>query len=152
MIQRIQSVYLMLSLILVALMAWLPLGEIATASTIYSFNIRGVFNEQTAKMVVNGWPLLMMLIIIELIQLLVIFGFKNRVLQMRLSTFNIILMVGIFVVCFVFVKMSLKSIGEGTYVFKIVMAFPFVALILNYLAIRAIARDEALVRSIDRIR
>ncbi|MBN2395795.1 MAG: DUF4293 domain-containing protein [Candidatus Atribacteria bacterium] len=152
MIQRIQTVYLLLSLILIGLMAWLPLGEITANGDIFSFGIMGVNNSQTGELIVNGWPLLAMLAIIELVQLAIIFGYKNRVRQMRFATFNILLMLGLFVVGFIFVRSSLNTIGDGAYGFKIAMSFPFVAIILNYLAIRAIGKDEALVRSIDRIR
>lgn len=152
MIQRIQTVYLLLSLILIGLMAWLPLGEIIANGDIFSFGIKGVNNSQTGELIVNGWPLLAMLAIIEMVQLAIIFGYKNRVRQMRFATFNILLMLGLFVVGFIFVRSSLNTIGDGAYGFKIAMSFPFVAIILNYLAIRAIGKDEALVRSIDRIR
>ncbi|HPR62021.1 MAG TPA: DUF4293 domain-containing protein [Prolixibacteraceae bacterium] len=152
MIQRIQTVYLLLALILLGLMAWLPLGEIIANGDIFTFGIKGVNNIKTGELIVNGWPLLAMLAIIELVQLAIIFGYKNRVRQMRFATFNIIIMLGLFVVGFIFVRSSLNTIGDGAYGFKIAMAFPFVAIILNYLAIRAIGKDEALVRSIDRIR
>jgi len=36
--------------------------------------------------------------------------------------------------------------------FKIAVAFPLVAIILDYLAIRSIGKDEALIRSLNRIR
>ena len=36
--------------------------------------------------------------------------------------------------------------------FKFALSFPLVSLILNYLAIRNIGADEALVRSLDRLR
>lgn len=152
MIQRIQTVYLALALILIGFMAWLPLGEIATSNLVFDFNIKGVFNEETGKVVVSGWPLVMLLVIIEVIQIMIIFGYKNRIRQMRMATFNILLMVGLLAVSWFFVRSSLKTIGGGVYVFKMAMAFPLVAAILNYLAIRAIGKDEALVRSIDRIR
>ena len=35
---------------------------------------------------------------------------------------------------------------------KIALSFPIIALILDYLAIRNIGADEALVRSLDRLR
>jgi hypothetical protein len=42
---------------------------------------------------------------------------------------------------------------EGAKVaFKIPVVFPIVAVILDYLAIRAIGKDEALIRSLNRIR
>ena len=41
---------------------------------------------------------------------------------------------------------------DGIVSYEITAIFPFVAAILTYLAIRAIGKDEALIRSMDRIR
>lgn len=152
MIQRIQTVYLALALLLMGFLGWLPLGEIAAGIQVYTFNIKGVFAEGANSAMISGWPLMLLLSIIEVLQIVVIFSFKKRVRQMRISTFVILLMIGFFGVSWYFVHASLKTIGEGAYVFQMAMAFPLVAAILNYLAIRAIGKDEALVRSIDRIR
>jgi len=87
------------------------------------------------------------------LQLFIIFGYKNRVRQMRIAVFSILIMLGFFAAAWFFVHLSLKELGgEGGYSFDIPLAFPIVAAILNYLAIRAIGKDEALVRSVDRIR
>jgi hypothetical protein len=150
MIQRIQSVYLSLSLILIGLIGWLPLGEIATDNNVYLYTIRGIFDGE--KSLANGWPLLLFWGIIELLLLIILFSYKKRVRQMRIATFNIILMIGFIGVCWFFIHQSMESIGEGVYVFKIALSFPLISAILTYLAIRAIGKDEALVRSIDRIR
>lgn len=153
MLQRIQTVYLLLALILVGLLAWLPLGDIIAGEELYEFTIRGVFNAETGNVEINGWPLIAMLAVIEVLQLLIVFGFKNRVRQMRMAVFNILIMIGFLAVAWFFVHSSIKELGgEGGYSFNIALAFPIVAAILNYLAIRAIGKDEALVRSIDRIR
>jgi D-alanyl-lipoteichoic acid acyltransferase DltB (MBOAT superfamily) len=152
MIQRIQSIYLLLALILVGLMAWLPLGEIVTGSNVFVFNIQGVINTANSGVLVNGWPLMMMLAIIIIVQIVAIFMYKKRVRQMRFAMFNIILLIGLLGVSWYFLSSSMKQIEGGVHVFKIAMIFPLIASILNYLAIRAIGRDEALVRSIDRIR
>ncbi|MGM0408670.1 MAG: DUF4293 family protein, partial [Bacteroidota bacterium] len=47
---------------------------------------------------------------------------------------------------------SFVSQLNGIVSYKITVIFPFVAAILTYLAIRAIGKDEALIRSMDRIR
>jgi hypothetical protein len=41
---------------------------------------------------------------------------------------------------------------NGVVSYKITVVFPFVSAVLTYLAIRAIGKDEALIRSMDRIR
>ncbi|MDA3930421.1 MAG: DUF4293 domain-containing protein [Prolixibacteraceae bacterium] len=152
MIQRIQSVYLLLALIVLGLMGWLPLGGIAADSQIYNFSIQNISNDLSGEVVQNALPLMLMLGIIMILQIAVIFGFKNRVRQMRIATYNIILMLGLIGVGAYFAYSTINEIGDALYTFKIASIFPVVAAILNYLGIRAIGKDEALVRSIDRIR
>lgn len=152
MIQRIQTIYLLISLILLGLIAWLPLGEVAVGDHIYQFTIKGISSDQTQKMVYNGLPLIILTGIILMLQIVVIFSFKNRIRQMRLATFNLLLMLGILGVSWFFVHSAMKTLGEGVYQFRLPMSFPIIGAILNYLAIRAIGKDEALVRSVDRIR
>ena len=152
MIQRIQTVYLLFALILLGLIAWLPLGEVAVGDHIYQFTIKGITSDQTHALVYNGLPLIILMSIIILLQIIVIFGFKNRIRQMRLATFNLLLMLGVLGVCWYFVHSAVKILGEGVYQFKLPVSFPLIGAILNYLAIRAIGKDEALVRSVDRIR
>ena len=152
MLQRIQTVYLAIALILLGLMAWLPLAEISVADTVYSFSTKGVVHESSGKVLQNGIPLMVMLGIALLLQVVIIFGYKKRIQQMRLATYNIILMLGMIGLFFYFKYATFKDMEVDLVNYKIALVFPFVAAILNYLAIRAIGKDEALVRSIDRIR
>lgn len=152
MIQRIQTVYLSIGLILMGLISWLPLGEIVSNGIIYTFSIAGVADELTGKKIYSGIPLMVMLGIIIIAQLFIINSYKKRVLQMRVASFNIIFMLGFVLASWFFVYSSVKILGDGAYTFKLAMAFPLVSMILNFLAIRAIAKDEVLVRSVDRIR
>lgn len=68
---------------------------------------------------------------------------------MRLVAFTIILLLGLFGLFFYF---TYAAFEDARVAFKIPVAFPLIAVILDYLAIRAIGKDEALVRSLDRIR
>ena len=74
---------------------------------------------------------------------------------MRLNSFNIILMVFqiISMLGYFFYNKS-NGIVEDIIPSHILMPFalPFINIILTYLAIRAIGKDEALVRSLDRLR
>ncbi len=151
MLQRIQTVYLLISLVLMGILGFVPLGEIASGTLLYSFGSRGVIAD-TGTLVYNGWPLLVLLLIIVFLHVFTISKFKNRILQIRLTIINILLMIGFMLVSWYFISASLTQIGEGVYSFKLPMAFPIVAAVLDYLAIRAIGSDEALIRSLDRIR
>jgi len=152
MIQRIQSVYLTIGLILMGLLAWLPLGEILSGSEIYNFSIKGIENSQTGQVLYSGIPLLILLLIIIAVQVAALFGYRKRILQMRMTGFNILLMIGLLLLGWFFVHQSVNLLNKGTFAYHLAIVFPLVSAILNYLAIRAIGKDEALVRSIDRIR
>ena len=90
--------------------------------------------------------------IIAIIALVTIFLYRKRILQIRLCVFNALLILG-FYGFFAFLIYSLKGDMEGASVsVKIALSFPLVNLILDYLAIRNIGADEALVRSLDRLR
>ncbi|MBN1924505.1 MAG: DUF4293 domain-containing protein [Prolixibacteraceae bacterium] len=152
MLQRIQTFYLALGLILLGIMIGLPWGEIIAGDTIYTFNIKGIIETDSADVVNQALHLTILFGLILLIQIAIIFLYKKRVLQMRMATYNILIMAGFLVLAWFFVRSAVKDIDDALVNFKVVLAFPLVAGILNYLAIRAIGRDEALVRSIDRIR
>ena len=51
-----------------------------------------------------------------------------------------------------FFYFTYAGFDDAIVAFKIPIAFPVVAIILDYLAIRAIGKDEALIRSLNRIR
>ena len=43
MIQRIQTLFLLVSILLLGLLLWLPLADITSGTDLYQFNIRGIF-------------------------------------------------------------------------------------------------------------
>ncbi len=147
MIQRIQTVYLLISAVLVALLFVLPFAEIAKDGSIYLFNFKGILLDGVLKE--NGLAISALISIILALHGFAILSFKNRIRQLRVTVFTILLMIGLFGLFFFFTYYSFSG-SEISY--KISMVFPLVAAILDYLAIRAIGKDEALIRSIDRIR
>lgn len=152
MLQRIQTLYLSIALLLMGLLNWLTLGEIAVGEKIFSFTMKGIIDIQTGQQMYGAIHLIIFLCIILLVELVIIFSYKKRIRQMRMAIFNLILMLGFVLIGWLFVKSSANALGQGIYSLKLPLIFPFVAAILNYLAIRAIAKDELLVRSVDRIR
>ncbi len=152
MLQRIQTFYLALGLILLGLMAALPWGEIVAGDLIYTFSFRGIIENGTGEIYNQAWHVIILLGIIILIQFVTIFLYKKRVLQMRMAVYNILIMAGLLILCWFYVRANIKPMDDPVVTFKVVLVFPLVTGILNFLAIRAIGRDEALVRSIDRIR
>ena len=147
MIQRIQTVFLLVSLLLTGLLLWLPLADITTVDQIYLFDIKGI--HAGGETLFNGWPLVVFLLMIIVLHLVVILMYKNRIRQIRILVFTMILLLGLFGLFFYFAYMGFDGARAS---FKIPVAFPLVAMILDYLAIRNIGKDEALIRSLNRIR
>ncbi|MCB0532457.1 MAG: DUF4293 domain-containing protein [Lewinellaceae bacterium] len=88
-----------------------------------------------------------------LISLAAIFLFKNRSLQMRLALVGAGIGIMLLVLLGITVKNTLGEVPEnGTINITFGMSFPILALLFNWLAARAIRKDEALVRSMDRLR
>lgn len=147
MIQRIQSVYLIISAILIGFLFALPFAEIAKDGAIYLFNYKGIVLDGVVKE--SGLSISVLIGIIFTLHGVAILSFKNRIRQMRIIVFSILLMLGLFGLFFFFTWYTFK---DAQISYKLSMVFPIVAAILDYLAIRAIGKDEALIRSIDRIR
>lgn len=133
---------------------FLPLAVIQVGSELYTFNATGVMTMGTEpELVYPTWALIALTGISALIAWASIFLYKRRMLQIRLSVFNAILMIG-FYALFGFFVYSLQDGWKeiSTWSLKIGLCLPLIALILDYLAIRNIGADEMLVRSLNRLR
>jgi hypothetical protein len=147
MIQRIQTVFLIISTILLGLLFLMPYAELAKDGMIYLFNYSGISLDGALKY--NGYALAILIGILVILHPVIILNYKNRNLQIRLLVLSILLMLGLFGLFFFFIHFA---IGDAQVSYKVSVFFPLIAIILDYLAIRAIGKDEALIRSIDRIR
>ena len=147
MIQRIQTLYVLISAILLGLLFSLPFADIVFGNQEYLFDIRGIVLND--KITTSGLPIAIFIAMTLLIHVVVLFIYKKRILQMRMLVFSIILMLGLFGIFYFF---TYYSFDDAEIHFKLCVAFPLVAIIFDYLAIRAIGKDEALIRSVDRIR
>lgn len=147
MIQRIQSLYLLISAILIGFLFAFPFAEILQEGAVYVFNYKGI--SLNGELKESGMAISVLIGIILALHGFAILSYKNRIRQMRVIVFTILSMIGLFGLFFFFTYFSYSG-AEVSY--KISMVFPLVAVILDYLAIRAIGKDEALIRSMDRIR
>lgn len=147
MIQRIQTVFILLAGMLVASLYSLKFADLSVNNELYYFVAKGIFSSE--KLVFNGLPILIFIGLIAVLHFVIIFLYKKRLLQIRLLAFSIILLLGLFGLFFYFTYASFEGVKVA---FKIPVVFPVVAIILDYLAIRAIGKDEALIRSLNRIR
>ena len=114
----------------------------------YQFNIFGV-----KQVGINTFPLIILASIILLVAGISIFLYKNRQVQMKLGKLNILLLSVLLALMFYYSDSIGNTIGADVKTnYQPAVIFPVVALILVFLANRAIKKDEDLVRSADRLR
>jgi hypothetical protein len=152
MIQRIQTIYLVIVLILTSLMFLLPYGEILIGNDIYSFNFMHVscpgkinagYNQEITFIGIT-------LALADIISLATIFSYKKRPLQIKLCIGGILLQASILTIIYIYVFRLSAVLTTISY--ELTVFFPFLSVIFLFLAIKAIKKDEKLIRSIDRIR
>ena len=154
MIQRKQTLYLSLATILTSLLFFLKLATLANDENIYSMFYNGIFPGSTnysTEPVMSVLAFTILLYISVILYLVTIFLFKRRILQIRLAGLNIGLQVGLTVLIYFFARTAGNELG-AVYSFGYAMVFPLISVVFLIMAIKAIGRDEALVRSMDRIR
>jgi hypothetical protein len=152
MVQRIQTVYLLVATILISSVFAYPIAELLSSEgQLFIFNFNGLSIENEAGLYFLTIPPVILLGIIALIPLVSMFLYKKRIIQMRLNSLNIILMIGYVGLNYYYIQNFSKQLN-GVVSYQIAAIFPFIAAVLTYLAIRAIGKDEALIRSMDRIR
>tara|TARA_R110001583_G_scaffold99175_4_gene244468 strand:+ start:7372 stop:7833 length:462 start_codon:yes stop_codon:yes gene_type:complete len=153
MIQRIQTLFLLGVLILMTLLFFFPLAElIDSANNSYSFMYRGIPSLiEGEPMLFKAYPIAILLLVIVLNVFMTIFFYKKRMRQIRLTVFNIFCMLGVVGLVYYNVNSQLEPM-QAIANYSIVNAFPLVSIVLSYLAIRNIGKDEAMIRSMDRIR
>jgi hypothetical protein len=155
MIQRIQTVYLLIVAGLFIALLFLPIGFLQSGEQFYSFDVSGLNTAtQPSELVYPTWSLMAIAAIIILLSFVIIFLYKRRILQIRICVFNTLLMIGFCVLTGIYAWQFTQSpdLPGAKLNIHFRAAFPIIAVILNYLAIRNIGADEALVRSLERLR
>ncbi len=153
MIQRIQSLYLLIIIGLLSTMFFMPLANLnVLEGNMYNFYVHEITENATESgtLSVNYTGIIIVGLMI-LNALICFFIYKKRILQIRLTTINIFMMIGSIILLWYNISSFAKD-NDAQIFYNIPMVIPIITIILSYLAIRAIGKDEALIRSIDRIR
>lgn len=153
MFQRIQTIYLIIALILMSLLYFFPLASLVCNGVpnldFYLYGIpKGTIPNVETPMV---WTNITIVSLIVTLLLLTIVKYKKRMIQIRLCFLNIVLMLGSVFLFWYNIKEQ-SEVLNAVMTYSMLMIFPFIAVILTYLAVRGIGKDEALIRSMDSIR
>ncbi len=155
MLQRIQSVYLFLVFVFAILFAVLPIAQFVTDTAGYSLRLlkyRAFFDQTvfyanwTGVLLIILWASILVLIPI------MTFQFKNRLLQIKLGKMNIFLHVLLIMLTFFFIDNISNQVDVVSFNYGPGVIFPVISLIFILMAIKAIKKDEELVRSAGRFR
>ena len=155
MIQRIQTIYLLIAAILTGSLFFLNMAEMADMENLYRLNWQGIFqvgSDGSMEIMIPGWALSTLTILATAVSLINIFLFKKRMIQIRLCALNMGLQLGLSGMIFYLGKSGAKELGASELSFNWPLVLPLIAIVFTYLALRGIGKDEALVRSLNRIR
>lgn len=164
MLQRIQTVYLLVTFVFTVLLFFVPMGYVMKDGVVQAFELNAVGAYQiitdpntsvvSTQFVKGAWALFALVSLILGVTAFDILLFKRRIFQIRVAIFNITLHLGIYALFLLYYDFLMPNQGvfQGSLTPNWAVLLPLFNAILTYLAIRAIGSDEALVRSLDRIR
>ncbi|RZK53516.1 MAG: DUF4293 family protein [Pedobacter sp.] len=152
MIQRVQSIWLLLATLTISSFLFIPLVSANVGNATQFITARGLFQiaGTDSKLLEESLPLFISTIAVALICFANIFNFRNRKLQKRISILTIFLILGLSFWC----SQLAQKLGENLadLNFGIGSFLPIIAAIFCFLSIRGINNDEKLIRSADRLR
>ena len=156
MIQRIQSVFLLVAAIVTIILLFIPIGDIYTAEAQYTFTCFNV-HLPNGQVVMSTIYIALILILSACISIYAIFKYKDRMKQTRVVSINmLVFLIAIMLMIWVFPDFLFQRKGlmqEGD-IFRFnywIMIF-VIPPVCMFLANRFIRKDEQLVRSADRLR
>ena len=152
MIQRIQSLYLLLISGLMSALAVLPLGlltgdDIRVEVGAFGFTVlQGSFQSSFPV-----WVMGALAVLSAFMAFITIFLYKKRSFQTTLCTLNGVLMVLFAITYFILYLVGLKGV-DLDFSLNATVVLPVVGLVFNIMATKAITKDIELLSSLNRLR
>jgi uncharacterized membrane protein YuzA (DUF378 family) len=149
MIQRIQSLWLMFAATASALMFFFPVIELTGENNLHIHQFNSISFAGFKDIIQSGYIVAGLTGIISLLNLVNIFLYKNRNLQMRICMFSSLLVI------FLIGLLAYFSLSAETNAFATIglsAVLPIIIFIFILMARRAVRRDDLLVRAADRLR
>ena len=152
MLQRVQTLYLLVVFFLAILMLTGPLAFITQEQGGMFLRHSGLFDASGNKLALSTWPLTTMIILSVVTSFFTIFMYKHRIRQMRFVSFQMFFNLGMIGIIYYYVRYAMHNFDGIAFVFQWRIVIPLIMLILLILAFRGIRRDELLVKAADRLR
>lgn len=154
-IQRWQSVMLLICGVMMGLFTFLSLGQVqlptATLNfTTIGFSVEGISTDGgVSGCYMHTWPLFLLSILCMVIPIINIFLFKNLKLQRSLCSVEALFIVALAIVAVVYGYFTFRPVAVS---WSSIICAPFIAIIADFMAYRMIKSDHEKIKSIDRIR
>lgn len=155
MIQRVQSIYLLLASIALFALFMFPIAHDVLINNLpKTIKITGVYEIIDGQQVqtLSFLVLTIVNVIIALLPLVIIFLYKERKKQIALCYGLVLVIIGYSF----WMAQTIKSVSESASIgaanYSIGALLPSVAVLMAILAVRGIRKDEKLIRSADRLR
>jgi hypothetical protein len=154
MIQRIQSVYFLLMVLVSVLMFVVPIAHFETAEGVVRWNVGGYDNPVLlGEMSISYSKMPGILVVVSaVVSMLALLMYRQRPMQIRICRINMIVIILFIASLFYVAHGTGESIAVVRYAY---LPWAYLSLLLpvfNYLALGAIRRDERKVRAADRLR
>jgi hypothetical protein len=149
MLQRIQTLWFFLASVCALLIFFNPVIELNAENELFIWQFQSISIAGMDNIIQSGYIVAGLTLIITVMSFSIIFFFKKRMLQIRISTVIglIVIFTELLIIIFTlssthhqFVSLGLSSI------------LPLVVFIFIMMGRRAVKRDEKIIKSVDRIR
>ena len=156
MIQRKQTVFLLLAVLAYVLCLFFPIGCIepqGMGAPAKVYNLGVVAEESGISILGTCVPLFILTAVSAILSLVNIFLYRNRLMQINLCGVTALFTI-LWCVDYALLFTGVVPVDDfaGTFSIRFAACFPIVALILVLLARKGVKDDERLVRAADRIR
>lgn len=152
MIQRIQSVYLLIGVVMSLACLCMQIGLFSSEGLVVAkeYNLWSV--QADGSWTFSQWPLFVVLLLSAAISAYAIFAYRNRKAQARLCLFSSLLVIGWYALYAVYGQVLADAESGVEFTPSLTAVLPAVSVVFYLLARRGILADERLVRAADRIR
>jgi hypothetical protein len=156
MLQRIQTVYLLLAGIALLCMLGFPLAAFyVTETDYYVLSALGMEASDGSKVPLSAnWAFFGLIILCTGLLIWVIFQYRDRKKQLKLIRLAYLLLAAMLVGIYFLIGLNAEAANLDQYELHYGPSYflPIVAIIFVFLASRGIKKDEELVKSLDRLR
>jgi len=160
MLQRVQTIYMLASVIAILTMHFFWLASFATPEATYELNSMGLLCTTPGHEVDQMcWDIFLLLLVMFILPLVTIFLYKRRKLQLRMLIYTAVLNVCYYGLYFYetneldhYVLSLTPSMTLDSSNNVIMLAMPLLSIFCLIMAMRGVIYDIALLKSLDRLR